>query len=140
MEGRFKLVSAVDMNSKNPKTFHLPSVEKINGIKAGSSVEVCLETSGGTRDRLWVEVDKTDGHNLVGRFSTERSDIPDVKNGKKIEFTIENVYQVYDVGYIIDMYDNNVVTIEQAIVLMKKFYPDKTDDELKEAFIAVMGN
>jgi hypothetical protein len=137
MKKSLALINAIERSWKYPGTFHLPPDEKVKGIKKGSIVKICLEdkeTNEGVRP--WIKVTETDGYRLKGRIDIKKSNVNGIKKGKRIEFTIEHVLDVYDDDCIARAFSNGNMTLEQAVKLMKRFYPDRLDGELKHALMA----
>jgi len=137
------LVNAIERNWKYPLAFHLPPDEKVKALKPGSKVQVCVEkakeTAGLIGERLWVVVSKTDGYHLEGHFSIQKSAFG-IKDGDAIEFTVENVFQIYDDDYIALLFCDGDLTLDQAASLMKAFYPNIPVDSLKETLVEMKGD
>lgn len=83
------LINAAEMERQHPDTFHRPSDQDLQAIRAGSMIKVCHES-----ERFWVSVTRRKGDVITGTVSNPLLFSP-LEFGEKIKFHIDNVFEVY---------------------------------------------
>lgn len=97
----YTLVDARAENARNPRTFLIPDNKDIVALLAGSTVKLIFVFSEPKdeqprAERLWVEIESTDGENFKGRLKNDPCYLKTVARGDSIEFTAKNIASVYD--------------------------------------------
>ncbi len=96
----WELMNARKMNHAHPDTFHIPSMEDIKQLKAGSIVKLGFDVvgvkdaSGG--ERMWVIVTALDGDKFTGKLDNDPVVIRGLRYEDTIHFTAENILSIED--------------------------------------------
>lgn len=86
---RSRLRDAQAMHRKHPKTFDVPSKEKLAKIKKGDTVKISA-----CNERFWVKVSSVQGGKVCG-IVDNRTSCPGFEYGKKVCFQKKHIYNVW---------------------------------------------
>lgn len=102
-------VNAQEMHRENPDRFEVPSTEELKSIKAGHYVKVATGN-----ERFWVHVTEVTRDSIKGKVNNDlmNTDIHGLKACDDVEFTTDNIYDIYPVRKIKVSYQK--VTPESA--------------------------
>lgn len=87
----YKLIDGVEMNSKHPETFEIPSKEDIQSLKKGDFIKLGFEESGLSPERMWVMFRGLSDGQYTGTLNNEPYSLETIKFGDKVVFQEHNI-------------------------------------------------
>jgi len=81
-----------------PYTYYLPPTDFLAAIAPGDVVKIVFESVPPSKkheaERMWVIVTERDGDKLLGKLDNDPFDIPQLKSGTPVEFSIEDIIDI----------------------------------------------
>lgn len=96
---KYKIHSGIEFNKEYPDTFEIPSDEEKTDIRIRDAVKLPFEEiKTGYCERMWVQVTKIDGDNLVGTLDNEPAMICCLKYKDIVNFHIDSVISITEIA------------------------------------------
>ena len=88
------------MNQAYPDTFHVPSVEELEGVGVGSIIKLGFDVIDAKdapgNERMWVVVMARNGDEMVGKLDNDPTVIRGLKHEDAVHFDIDNILDIHE--------------------------------------------
>ena len=97
--GRISIRDPRPIAEENPYTFTLPTEDEIAHLRPGHIVKLIFESLPRGREyeaeRMWVKITHRDGDRLLGVLDNQPADMPQLKPGDEVSFSVHQVIDVF---------------------------------------------